>query len=139
VRNAYADDVEIRAPGTELTGREAAAARINVFLRASPDLHHEILSTVEAGDAVAVEARFTATHTGPLASPNEDIPPTGRAVVLDYVDVLRLASGHIRSEHVYFDQLSYLTQLGLLPDRPEGSLRESPHIRGISRICERPP
>jgi len=115
VRNAYADDVAIRAPGTELDGRDAAAAWMDAFVRAFPDLRHEILSTAEADDTVALEARFTATHTGPLASPDGDIPPTGKAVDLVYADVLRFASGRIRSEHVYFDQLGFLTQLGLMP------------------------
>ncbi len=74
-----------------------------------------ILSTAESDDTVALEARFTATHTGPLASPDGDIPPTGKAVNLAYADVLRFAGGRIRSEHVYFDQLGFLTQLGLMP------------------------
>lgn len=115
VSNAYADDVEIRAPGTELDGRDAATAWMDAFIRAFPDLRHEILSTTEAGDTVALEARFTATHTGPLASPEGDIPPTGKAVDLVYADVLRFTNGHVSSEHVYFDQLDFLTQLGLLP------------------------
>ena len=115
VRDAYADDVQIAAPGVELRGRDAAAAWIDVFLRAFPDLKHEILATVQCGDAVATEARFTATHTGPLASPNGDIPPTGKPVALDYVDVTRFADGRIASEHIYFDQVAFLSQLGLLP------------------------
>lgn len=115
VRNAYAEDVEIRAPGTELDGRDQAASWIDVYLRAFPDLRHEILATVEAGDTVAIEVRFTATHTGPLASPDGDIPPTGKAVSVDVADVLRFTDGRIRSEHAYVDQLSFLTQLGLLP------------------------
>jgi predicted ester cyclase len=82
---------------------------------AFPDLKHQILTTVQPGDAVAAEARFTATHTGPLASPNGDIPPTGKPVTLDYVDVARFADGRITSEHIYFDQVAFLSQLGLLP------------------------
>lgn len=115
VRDAYTDNVQILAPGTELQGRDAAAAWIEVFLRAFPDLNHEILATVQSGDAVAAEARFTATHTGPLASPSGDLPPTGKPVALDYVDITRFADGRIASEHIYFDQVAFLSQLGLLP------------------------
>ena len=64
---------------------------------------------------MAAEARFTATHTGPLASPGGDIPPTGKPVALDYVEGTRFADGRIASEHVYFDQVAFLSQLGLLP------------------------
>ena len=115
ILSTYAKDVEIRAPGTELDGRAAAAAWIEVFLRAFPDLHHEVLSTVEADNQVAAESRFTGTHTGPLASPGGEIAPTGRTVTLDYADVVRFAGEELQSEHVYFDQAAFLTQLGLFP------------------------
>jgi predicted ester cyclase len=111
----YTSDVEIRAPGTELAGRAASAAWIEVFLRAFPDLHHEVLSTVEEDNQIAADARFTGTHTGPLASPGGDIAPTGKTVTLDYADVLRFAGEKLQSEHVYFDQTAFLTQLGLFP------------------------
>jgi ketosteroid isomerase-like protein len=55
----------------------------------------------------------TATHTGPLVSPNGDIPPTGKPVTLDFVDVTQFAEGRIAREHIYFDQMAFLSQLGL--------------------------
>ena len=113
--DTYADDVEIRAPGTELDGRAAAAAWIDVFLRAFPDLHHEVRNVVEADDQVCAEVNFTGTHTGPLASPGGDIAATGEIVSLDYAVVLRFAGEQLQSEHVYFDQAAFLTQLGLRP------------------------
>ena len=99
----------------ELDGRAAAAAWIDVFLRAFPDLHHDILASVEADNQVAAEVRFTGSHTGPLASPSGDIAPTGKPVILDYADILRFTGEQLQSEHVYFDQAAFLTQLGLLP------------------------
>jgi predicted ester cyclase len=116
ILETYADQVHIRAPGTELDGREAAAAWIDVFLRAFPDMRHEVLSTIDSDEQVAAEIRFTGTHTGPLASPSGDIAPTGKAVTLDYADLLRFTGGKLESEHVYFDQTAVLTQLGLLAD-----------------------
>jgi steroid delta-isomerase-like uncharacterized protein len=115
VRAAYTDDVEIVAPGVELRGRDAAAGWIDVFIRAFPDLRHELRTATEGGGRVAAEIRFEGTHTGPLASPTGDIPPTGKAVALDYVDVARLVDGRVASEHVYFDQVTFLRQLGLMP------------------------
>jgi ketosteroid isomerase-like protein len=112
--SAYAESVEIRAPGTALDGRDDAAAWINVFLRAFPDLRHEVLTYTDAGDGVAIAARLTATHTGRLASPTGDIPPTGNVVSLDYADLFRFEDGLIRREQVYFDQMTFLGQLGLL-------------------------
>jgi predicted ester cyclase len=113
--DTYADDVEIRAPGTELDGRAAATAWIDVFLRGFPDLHHDILEAFEADNQIAAEIRFTGSHTGPLASPSGDIAATGKTVTLDYADIQRFAGERLQSEHVYFDQTAFLTQLGLLP------------------------
>ena len=115
ILDTYTDDVEIRAPGTKLDGRAAAAAWIDVFLRAFPDLQHDILATVEEDNQVAAEIRFTGSHTGPLASPGGDIAATGKTVTLDYADILRFAGKQLQSEHVYFDQAAFLSQLGLLP------------------------
>jgi predicted ester cyclase len=115
ILRTYTSDVEIRAPGTELDCRAAAAAWIDVFLRAFPDLHHQVLSTVVADNQIAAEARFTDPHTGPHASPGGDIAPTGKTVTLDYADVLRFAGESFRGEYVYFDQTVFLTQLGLFP------------------------
>ena len=38
------------------------------FRSALPDAHMEIVSVVEAGDAVAIEARFKGTHRGALVT-----------------------------------------------------------------------
>ena len=60
-----------------------------------------------------LQARATGTHTGPLASPAGDIPATGKPFVLDYVNVARFADGQITSETYYWDNQSFLSQLGL--------------------------
>jgi ketosteroid isomerase-like protein len=55
------------------------------------------------------------THTGPFQTPQGEVPPTGRTVVIDAVDVVTATDGKISSWRVYFDQMGILRQLGLLP------------------------
>jgi hypothetical protein len=43
-----------------------------------------------------------------------DIAPTGRAVQVDYIQVLRFRGGEHVSFHLMFDQLMMLEQLGLV-------------------------
>jgi ketosteroid isomerase-like protein len=43
-----------------------------------------------------------------------DIPPTGRAVSLDYIHVLRFRDGKHVSFNLMFDRLLMLEQLGLI-------------------------
>jgi ketosteroid isomerase-like protein len=42
-----------------------------------------------------------------------DIPPTGRPVRVDYIQVLRIRDGRHISFHLMFDRLLMLEQLGL--------------------------
>lgn len=114
VRAAVTADAETLAPGVELHGPEAIAGWVNVFNRAFPDLHHEVRSAVEIDGTCCAEIRATGTHTGPLASPQGDIAPTGKSFVLNYAEVARVEGDRLASEHIYFDQLGFLQQLGLV-------------------------
>ena len=67
------------------------------------------------------EGTFSGTHDGVLHTPTGDIPPTGRAVRLDYIQVLRFRDGKHASFNLMFDRLLMLEQLGLLPaEAPAG-------------------
>jgi ketosteroid isomerase-like protein len=115
VRASFTGDAGIVAPGVELHGKEEIVGWIRVFITAFPDLKHEVRAVIETGDACVAEVRFSGTHTGPLASPDGEILPTGKPFVLDYAHISRFEDGRIKSDHVYFDQLTFLSQLGLLP------------------------
>ena len=61
------------------------------------------------------EGTVSGTHDGVLHAPTGDIPPTGRAVSLDYIPVLRFRNGEHISFNLMFDRLLMLEQLGLIP------------------------
>jgi len=50
-----------------------------------------------------------------MMTPTGPIPPTGKRVTTHSVSILRMKDDLIAWEHVYFDQLEMLTQLGLKP------------------------
>lgn len=114
VRAAVTSEARTQAPGVDLHGPEAIAGWVNVFNRAFPDLRHQVKATVEVDGTCWAEIQATGTHTGPLASPQGDIPATGKPFVLDYAEVARVEGGRLVSEHIYFDQLGFMQQLGLL-------------------------
>src|SRR5215203_2156089 len=104
-------DVETILPGgMHLQGPEAVTAVLQSFRDAFPDIRHEIVDVVEAGDKIAVELKVIATHTGTFRSPQGDVPPTGRSVVWESVDVVTTRDGKIASWHTYFDQMAFLAQ-----------------------------
>jgi len=111
-----ADDVVFTAPGgMHGDGKAACAAFFGGWFAAFPDAHVEV-QAVHIVDNVAIEeGTFTGTQDGVLRGPMGDIPPTGRWVKVDYIQVLRFRDGKHVSFNLMFDQLTMLEQLGLLP------------------------
>ena len=62
------------------------------------------------------EGIMTGTHDGVFHTPNGDVAPTGRAVELRWAAVYLTEGDTLKSEHLFFDQMDFLGQLGLVPD-----------------------
>ncbi len=116
--NQHADAELLIPGGVTLHGHEQIAQYTEALWNAFPDGAFSFAGQVLADDAAATELVFTGTHTGPLATPNGEIPPTGRRVTIHSVSILRFKDGLIASEHAYLDQLEFMTQLGLTPAPP---------------------
>jgi ketosteroid isomerase-like protein len=114
-----ADDVVFVAPGgMRGEGKPACVEFWRGWHSAFPDAHVEVHS-VHFVDGVAVEeGTFSGTHNGVLRTPSGDVPPTGRAVSLPYIHVLRFRDGLHASFNLIFDRLLMLEQLGLIPAPP---------------------
>ena len=108
-------DAEIVMPGgMRMRGPSELRPMLEAYRNGFPDVHHEIVGSIEIGDAIALELRITMTHTGVFSTPMGDVPPTGNAVLLDACDVVRVGDdGRITSWHSYFDQASLMAQLGV--------------------------
>jgi len=75
-----ADDPEIGDPGMgQVRGRDGFREYLEVFERAMPDARAIVEQTVESGEIVAVEGRFTGAHTGPLPTNDGEGEPMGAA------------------------------------------------------------
>jgi steroid delta-isomerase-like uncharacterized protein len=113
--SACAEDLEIVDPGMgHIHGRERFREYLETFKRAMPDARATIEQTVDSGELVVVEGRFTGTHTGPLATEDGDVEPSGASVDLRFADISRVSDGKIVAYHTYYDQLGLLTQLGVM-------------------------
>jgi steroid delta-isomerase-like uncharacterized protein len=115
IEDLLTEQCEFAAPGVRSTGRQTVIAFMTPFLNAFPDLTHEVVSYVEDGDQVAFELHIRGTHTAPMVSPQGEIPATGKPVDFHSCDMVHLEDGRIASYHVYFDQMDFMAQLGLLP------------------------
>jgi predicted ester cyclase len=117
LRATYADGAVLETPDQgRLEGGDRVAAYALLWVRAFPDARQTIVNEIAAGDWVVQEFTFEGTHTGTLEAPEGEIPPTNRPVKGRGVQLQRIADGAIAEEHVYFDQVELLTQLGLMPE-----------------------
>ena len=111
----WATDAEMTAPGARVSGRDNVIGFIAVFQEAFSDLRLEIDQLLTDGPAAAAEGIMTGTHDGVFHTPNGDVAPTGRALALPWAAVYVTDGDTLKSEHLFFDQLDFLGQLGLLP------------------------
>ena len=58
---------------------------------------------------------FTATNSGPLRTPQGDVPATGKRVTAESCHVLQFAGEKVLRYRVYLDTMPVLAQLGLVP------------------------
>ena len=111
-----ADDVVFTAPGgMHGDGKATCAAFFGGWFAAFPNAHVEVQAVHIIDDVAVEEGTFTGTQDGVLRGPMGDIPPTGRWVKVDYIQVLRFRDGKHVSFNLMFDQLTMLEQLGLVP------------------------
>lgn len=117
IREMYTDDVVFEAPGeVRLEGAAAATEFAMSWLRAFPDARITVHNELAAGDWVVHEFTFEGTHTETLVAPEGEIPPTNRHLAGRGVEVLRIEGDKVAEEHLYYDQVQILTQLGLMPE-----------------------
>ena len=109
-------DIETVLPGgITLRGPDQVVGFLQIFWAALPDAKITAHNEIVAGDTVVVEGSLTGTHTGTFRAPQGDIPATGNPIQLRFASVKRIRGGKVSSEHLYFDQLDFLQQLGALP------------------------
>jgi predicted ester cyclase len=100
-----------RPPGIA-EGAEGVRQQFDGFRAAFPDFAATILDQIAEGDLVVTRKVFRGTHQGELMG----VPPTGRAVTIDVIDIVRLEHGRIVEHWNVVDRLGLMQQLGVLPE-----------------------
>ena len=115
----YADDSVNAQPHlmAPLKGKHAIQEDLEHFLKAFPDGRMEATTVAAKGDTLAMEWTFSGTHKAALVGgPTGPIPATNKKVMLKGAEFTRHdAQGLIVDERGYFDLMSFMMQLGLVP------------------------
>ena len=92
----------------KFTVDEALKKQIEEYDAAFPRYELAIEDMIAEGDRVAVRLTFRGTHRGELMG----IPPTGKRIECDVIDIMRVAGGKCVEHWHVMDQLGLMMQLG---------------------------
>jgi predicted ester cyclase len=102
-----------RPPGSA-PGAEGVRQQFEGFRAAFPDFRATILDQIAEGDRVVTRKVFHGTHEGELWG----IPPTGREVEINLIDIVRVADGRIVEHWNQVDRMGLMQQLGVVEGAP---------------------
>jgi steroid delta-isomerase-like uncharacterized protein len=101
-------------PGFPLT-KEGTLEFFRSLLTAFPDFHMEVEDLLASGDKTVARVRATATHQGEFMG----VPPTGKRVDVELIDIMRFDDGGLVCEHWgVADMLALMQQLGVVSSGP---------------------
>jgi steroid delta-isomerase-like uncharacterized protein len=114
----WSSDAELVTPVGQFKGREQVLGFLKAYWDAFPDARLEIVRSIEDGPLAAAEGKMIGTHSGALRTPEGEVPPTGRSVEIRWMGMYEVRGEELASEHLYFDQAEFMTQLGVTSSPP---------------------
>ena len=107
----FTKDVVLHTIPSDVVGIDSARAYYANYLTGFSNITFTIKDVFGQGDKLVKYWNFKGTHTGVFFG----IPPTGKTVSLDGTTLVRMANGKIAEERDFFDNMDFMTQLGLMP------------------------
>jgi carboxymethylenebutenolidase len=124
--------------GTGGTGRQAVRDfYANHFLPSiPPDFGLASVSQIFAQDHIVEEFVVSFTHTVKMDWMLPGVPVTGRKTEFPLVGVIRFEKGKVAGEHLYWDQATVLSQLGML-NSPVATAGAGAAVKLLKRSTQR--
>lgn len=97
----------------KLEGIDAVMPAVKGWATAFPDSAATHGKASVSGNTVVLELTWRGTQTGPLQSPNGEIPATGKSIEMRACQVVEIEDGKVASARQYFDMATMMQQLGL--------------------------
>lgn len=92
--------------------RDGVKQFITIFRSAYPDLRFDIDDLLLEGDKVVIRAMIRGTQKGEFMG----IPPTGKQIAVQTIDIVRIRDGQATEHWGVTDTAAMLTQLGVMPE-----------------------
>jgi predicted ester cyclase len=102
--------------GQRISGPAGLEQYWNGWIGAFPDGKVEITKNAAAEDGTVVtEFRARGVNNGPMTMGGQQLPPTGKAVDVMFCQVSTVRDGKIVDARLYYDGMTFATQLGMMP------------------------
>jgi len=111
---ADAEDVDVPS-GATLHGPDGHKRLVLFFVENFPDSRIELTNAFATEDQVTLEAAWCWNDTGPLYLPSGALPSMRRSGKLRFCSIFQIRKGKIASHHAYYDMMTLMEQLGLVP------------------------
>lgn len=113
--SVFDENVETITPGgPPMQTLEEFWAFAAAFLNAVPDARLRAERVIETDQTIVVEGKFSGTQTRDLVGHGLTIPATGRSFEFSYADIFDVRDGKVVKHHIYWDNASFMAQLGLM-------------------------
>jgi steroid delta-isomerase-like uncharacterized protein len=113
----YSDSAKLASPNWEgfIAGRDAVKQTYSRYFSSTPDLQHSINNILSTDSAVIIEYTFYGT----LLNPEHNTPEymRGKKYSLNACTVMSIRNRKITKQQTYFDQVSFLKQVGFFDQR----------------------
>ncbi len=113
--NCILEDVAL---GIVSNGKEAVSAFYISMFADFPDLKFEVRSIFAVDDWSVMEWIMSGTHTRSTLTKNS-IPATGKPFTVRGTSIYRLNKGKLIKETAYYNLMTFLQQVGLIPAPPK--------------------
>jgi predicted ester cyclase len=97
-------------PGTPPT-TDGFTMGMQIMVEAFPDFRFRIEDMLVEGDKATIRGRMFGTNTGPF----QGMPPTGRPVEVESIDIVRVRDGRYVEHWGVIDMAAMMMQLGIMP------------------------
>lgn len=97
-------------------GREGVKQLPTMLHSAFPDFKVTIDDMVAEGDKVVIRQTWSGTHKGEFMG----VPPTGKNVSFQVIDIIRVAGGKVVEHWGQMDNMGLMQQLGAIPTPEQG-------------------
>lgn len=101
---------EVVPPGVP-PGPDGVKALFGMVHSAFPDFKATIEHLIAEGDRVVVHMNWTGAHEADFMG----IPPTGKTISINVIDIMGINEGKIGAHWGVMDQMTLMQQLGVLP------------------------